>query len=988
MFERLLRMLALWLTLGGLAFSQWVNVQASKDDWEEINFEFDSHILTDGFPSLLRLAELLSQNPDYKVRLVGHADYIGSSQYNERLGLRRANAVKAFLEKYGARPGQVTVESRGKSSPKLAEKSDEARFVNRRVEITVTDGQGRVVGAGGVGDAIKLLEQIAKKQEECCDAILKKLDKLDEILAAINDLRKENARLRGDLENLKAAQEGLKKEVAEVPKAPPVTESQIARISEEAAKKAIGPQFPKFSIVGANVGADDQGHVFFSGRGRFFAPFWEKLAVQAEAEYMGWRDRKEGQFDIGIVGRHEAFQLGLFSSFKHVTLSEFARGGTLGQGSLTADYIFSRGKVGLFAAKGFMNKSLIDTRFLSRNVIENVYLSTVDQIGVSGTVATWGRAWAEGNIGYLRGRSAPNRAGGTLRLVMPFHRHWAFTAEGGINETLLSPVTYGRFALGLQFGNFLEPKRFAEVSHPVPADIPRLRYEVIKERIRTGNDAPVANAGPDLIGIPAGQVTLDGSASYDPDGDPITYRWTQVAGPPVALSGATSAIATFTAEDGKVYGFRLEVTDNQGLKGIDTVSVTVKESPRVRIISFSATPPQITVGGMATLNWNVENADEVVISGIGSVDKQTGTRMVHPTETTVYTLTARNAVSQATASVIVVVDRPGPSFIRCFVTPANIIEGESASISWETKYADSVMLSGVGAVPVTGNQAVSPTQNTTYTLTATNAVGSTSCNLTVQVTRGSVPRIISFNASPLEILAGSTSTLSWQVENADTVTIEGIGQVNPRAGTAPVAPAQSTQYVLTASNRLGSVSAAVTVEVIQPVRITSFTVDPAEVQPNQPFRLSWTTENATQVVISNALGPRPLSGSVTLYVPVETTYTIVASNKLSTDTATVTIRIIQPPPKVNRPPVANAGADFETFSFEVMLDGSTSTDPDGDPLTFSWRAIGQPAAITGANTARPRVQFPGPGTYEFELTVTDPGGLSSTDTVRVTYRGR
>ncbi|MCS7051517.1 MAG: PKD domain-containing protein, partial [Thermomicrobium sp.] len=189
----------------------------------------------------------------------------------------------------------------------------------------------------------------------------------------------------------------------------------------------------------------------------------------------------------------------------------------------------------------------------------------------------------------------------------------------------------------------------------------------------------------------------------------------------------------------------------------------------------------------------------------------------------------------------------------------------------------------------------------------------------------------------------------------------------------------------TASNGYGAVSATVTVEVIQPVRITSFRVDPAEVRPNEPFRLSWTTENATQVVISQGLGTRPLSGAVTLYVPVETTYTIVASNKLSTDTATVTIRVRAG--VTNRNPVANAGPDFETTAFEVSLDGSTSNDPDGDVLSFSWRQVsGPPAAITGANTARPRVQFPAPGIYEFELTVTDPGGLTSTDRVRVTYR--
>ena len=106
------------MSLSGLLYGQWVNVNASKDDWEEINFEFDSHILTDGFPSLLRLAELLGQNPDYRVRIVGHADFIGSVRYNSGIAVKRANTVKSFLEKYGARPGSGKhAEARGENIP-------------------------------------------------------------------------------------------------------------------------------------------------------------------------------------------------------------------------------------------------------------------------------------------------------------------------------------------------------------------------------------------------------------------------------------------------------------------------------------------------------------------------------------------------------------------------------------------------------------------------------------------------------------------------------------------------------------------------------------------------------------------------------------------------------------------------------------------------------------------------------------------------------
>src|SRR5580693_10309922 len=81
----------------------------TKDDWEEINFEFNSSVLVDGFPSLLRLGELLQRNPGYKVSIEGHTDRLGSTAYNDKLGLARANAVRDFLLKYGATAGQLTV---------------------------------------------------------------------------------------------------------------------------------------------------------------------------------------------------------------------------------------------------------------------------------------------------------------------------------------------------------------------------------------------------------------------------------------------------------------------------------------------------------------------------------------------------------------------------------------------------------------------------------------------------------------------------------------------------------------------------------------------------------------------------------------------------------------------------------------------------------------------------------------------------------------
>src|SRR5438093_13585753 len=108
MFKRQIASLLAVGLFGGCLFAQGLQTKASKDSWEEINFEFNSSILSDGYPSLLRLSELMSQHRDYRVKVTGHTDYVGSTAYNDKLALARANAVKAFLVKYGVADNQIT----------------------------------------------------------------------------------------------------------------------------------------------------------------------------------------------------------------------------------------------------------------------------------------------------------------------------------------------------------------------------------------------------------------------------------------------------------------------------------------------------------------------------------------------------------------------------------------------------------------------------------------------------------------------------------------------------------------------------------------------------------------------------------------------------------------------------------------------------------------------------------------------------------------
>ena len=997
-------------------WSQDYSNNATTDDWEEINFDFDSAVLVDGFPSLLRLAELLQANPGYHVRVEGYTDILGSDEYNNALGLRRANAVRDFLLKYGAGDGQIDTATGGENNPfpgavqgTTYTQTDPARWVNRRVVLTVTDGDGNVVGAGGANEAIAALDQAAldaiNKMNECCDQILNRLDRLDEIASLLRDLADQNAELRQELDSLRENQQALQSAVNQPPPPPPPAPPSADEIANRVKDEIDANKKPKFQVLGLNVGSSAKGQVAASGRGRFFGPMGDHFGIQAQAEYYYIQNsQQEGQFDIGLVDRvNKHFQAGLFASFKHVTLTGNQFGGTLGQASLVADYIFSRGSVGIFGSKGFLTNSLINQSpgigpngMVQSNILLQKYLSVVDQVGVQATIGLMGNIYAEGNIGYLRSQAAGNRAGGMLRFVFPMNDKVAFTLEGGVNQTLL-PGNYnqGRVVAGVQLGNFLRPKQYQGVDHAIPMNVPRVRYEVIQKRVRVGNSAPVADAGPDLTNVDAGLVTLDASNSYDPDGDPMTFQWTQEQGPQVAIGNASSAQATFTALLGQSYVFKVLVTDSQGGQDFARVRITTKQADQVDIVFFRADPSTISAGQKTQLSWRVDHADTVMIDGIGTVPSS-GTMDVSPTQTTQYTMTARNNTGQKGATTTVVVT--GAEFTYCFATPANIMLGESATLNWIAKTADSVTIQpGNIQVGTSGGYVVSPTQNTTYTLTASGPGGvSNTCSIPVSVTAGDLPRIIRFSSQPQTIETGGSSDLFWVVENATNVSISQVGSSVSLAGTQSVSPSQTTVYELTATNVNGSVTAQATVNVhvIPPPKITSFTAMPmtSDAAGNKVV-LTCNATGAANIRIAQAFF-QGNSASFTVTPTQDTTYTCTATNSQGvTDTATVNVNIVPPTNggggQQGGPTVVVAGGDtVNTIYRLVTIDASGSYSSDGSPLTYQWSVQNNDSGIAILDPTNPvtRVQLPVlAGVYQLNLTITDGQGRSTTQAVSVNY---
>ena len=127
-------------------------------------------------------------------------------------------------------------------------------------------------------------------------------------------------------------------------------------------------------------------------------------------------------------------------------------------------------------------------------------------------------------------------------------------------------------------------------------------------QITTANSQPVADAGPDQSVPLFGAAVLDGSASFDADGDVLTYAWSLIsapAGSTAVLSDGTTVSPSVVTDVAGTYVVQLVVNDGTEDSAPDTVS-----------ISTSNTQPVANAG----LNQTVSEGDTVFLDGSGSTD--------------------------------------------------------------------------------------------------------------------------------------------------------------------------------------------------------------------------------------------------------------------------------------------------------------------------------------------------------------------------------
>ena len=105
-------------------------------------FEYDSDEITPtAEDKLTTKAAIMRSNPSLRLRIEGHADQRGSTEYNLALGQRRAEAVRAYLVNLGIDGGRLATVSFGKEKPLMEGEDEDAFARNRRAEFGIAGGQ-------------------------------------------------------------------------------------------------------------------------------------------------------------------------------------------------------------------------------------------------------------------------------------------------------------------------------------------------------------------------------------------------------------------------------------------------------------------------------------------------------------------------------------------------------------------------------------------------------------------------------------------------------------------------------------------------------------------------------------------------------------------------------------------------------------------------------------------------------------------------------
>ena len=492
----------------------------------------------------------------------------------------------------------------------------------------------------------------------------------------------------------------------------------------------------------------------------------------------------------------------------------------------------------------------------------------------------------------------------------------------------------------------------------------QLKYDVGAFEMKDGTTSPpLANAGSDItITLPVDNTSLDGSASAGTGGSTIkSYAWKKISGPAAGtIASATTAKTNVTGLAAGTYIFELTVTDSKGLTGAARVTVTVKPASNKLPVA------------------NAGNAIQVQLPlNTASLDGSASTDADGQITTWLWQKTAGPAGGDLTAA---------------GAAKTNVNNLQEGSYTFQLTITDNSGGSNSATVNVVVLPAIVPNKP---------PVANAGNNIQVQLPLNTAP----LDGSGSADADGQITTWLWQKT------------AGPAGGDLTAAAAAKTNvnnlqegsytFQLTVTdNDGGSNSATVNVVVLPAIVPNKPPVSNAgnNIQVQLPVNTASLDGSASTDADGQITTWRwqktagPAGGDLTAAGAAKTninnlqegTYTFqltVTDNDGGSGSASVNVEVL-PAVVPNQPPVANAGLNIQVQLpvNTAMLDGSGSSDADGQITAWQWKKTAGPAggSIATAGQARTTINDLVAGTYTYQLTVTDDKQATATATVSVT----
>lgn len=429
------------------------------------------------------------------------------------------------------------------------------------------------------------------------------------------------------------------------------------------------------------------------------------------------------------------------------------------------------------------------------------------------------------------------------------------------------------------------------------------------------------------------------------------------------------------------------------------------EKPPPEILTFSTSPEAVAAGSQVTFHWTTSNASSVSVAFAGTelftaegAEAAAGSRAIAVMLGGVYTLTATGN-GTATRDATVTILAPA-KVVEFKAAPEAVKAGAETTLSWKTENATEITVRDGATVVFTetdrakvteGSHAVAVAAHTEFTLEAKGAGGDDTAAAEVAIIP--VAQIVRLELGAPAIREGTSTTLTWQTDHAQSLTLiadAGTGPTtldltgkNVAGDSITVSATVETTFELTAHGEGGDAQQSVTLGILPEPTISQFAVAPAQLVRDQQATLSWATKDATEVAIRVGTTPLDLTGKgvndslqITPIAAGRFTYVLTASGPGGEATAEAVLEVVDPVPTI----LTFAADKNETTAGQTVvlswttLEATAVSLADGNtPVDLSEKSANDSIILT-----------PAVGSHSYVLTAVGPGGTAHSTELSVT----